>query len=233
MKRSLFLIIAVVAISFSAFAQKPSGTNPFSIDGGLTINALTGQTFTAPSLNVRYFVNDEISGRLGIMVNSQSNVDMVYGFNDDGFQVETKKGTLETKSMTTQIRIGGAYHFAQTERLSPYVAVDLALVSGSNSEVWEYTDQNLTAYDENTKGEQTQKFSGFGAMLSLGADYYFAENIFIGLEIGFGLNSQSDKTGTWTQTVGQTATTDDVFPQNTNSNLGNMSSQFVRIGWRF
>ena len=48
-------------------------------------------------------------------------------------------------------------------------------------------------------------------MIFTGVDYYFAENIYLGLEIGIGMSNDKDKSGEWSQTVGQTTTTVTTF----------------------
>ena len=233
MRKKILLIVIFAIISIATFAQKPVGTNPFSIEGGLTINAMTGQTFTAPDLRLRYFINDAISVRLGVMFNSNKTTDYIYGLNDDGFPVESKQGSFEQKDFSTQFSLGGAYHFAQKEKLSPYAGLDITFLSGSYNETWKNSDQNLTAFDENTNGHFKYKYSGFGFMIFAGADYYFAENIFIGLEIGIGMSNDKDKSGEWSQTVGQTTTTVTTFQTYADSYFGNMFSQMIRLGWRF
>jgi outer membrane protein W len=233
MKQKLLVLVMIMTMGFSAFAQKPDGNYPFSIEGGITLQALTGQTFAAPSLKMRYFLDDNLTARVGLVVNSQKNTDKLYGNNDAGFPVETKLATYEEKDFSTQISLGGAYHFSQTERLSPYAAVDVSMTMGSYSETWTNADQGLSAYDENRKGSNTFKYGGLGFMLSLGADYYFNDNIFIGLEIGMGMNSTKDKGGKWEETIGTTTTTIDTFQSFKESYFGNMSSQMIRLGWRF
>ncbi|HPB20622.1 MAG TPA: hypothetical protein PLC00_07600, partial [Bacteroidales bacterium] len=160
MRKKILLIVIFAIISIATFAQKPVGTNPFSIEGGLTINAMTGQTFAAPDLRLRYFINDVISVRLGVMINSTKTTDYIYGVNDQGFPVESKQGSFEQKDFGTQFSLGGAYHFAQKEKLSPYAGLDIAFLSGSYNETWKNTDQNLTAFDENTSGHYKYKYSG-------------------------------------------------------------------------
>ncbi len=233
MRKKILLIVISAIISIATFAQKPVGTNPFSIEGGLTVNAMTGQTFSAPDLRLRYFINDAISVRLGVMFNSDKTTDYIYGLNDDGFPVESKQGSFEQKDFSTQFSLGGAYHFAQKEKLSPYAGLDITFLSGSYNETWKNSDQNLTAFDENTSGHFKYKYSGFGFMIFTGADYYFAENIYIGLEIGIGMSNAKDKSGEWSQTVGQTTTTITTFQTFADSYFGNMFSQMIRLGWRF
>jgi len=233
MRKKILLIVIFAIISIATFAQKPVGTNPFSIEGGLTINAMTGQTFTAPDLRLRYFINDAISVRLGVMFNSDKTTDYIYGFNDQGSLDESKQGSLEIKDFSTQFSLGGAYHFAQKEKLSPYAGIDFTFLSGSYKKTWEKTDQNLSAFDENKSGHYKYKYSGFGFMIFTGVDYYFAENIYIGLEIGIGMSNEKDKSSEWSQTVGQTTTTVTTFQTYADSYFGNMFSQMIRLGWRF
>lgn len=233
MKKKILLNVILVTISIVTFAQMPTGTNPFSIEGGLTINTQTGSTFAAPSLKLRYFVNDKISTRLGLAINSTKSIDKIYGLNDQGLPVESKLGTYEEKDFRTQISLGAAYHFSIKEKLSPYAGLDFAFLTGSYTETWKNTDQNLTGYDDSKNGHYKYKYGGWGFMIFTGVDYYFAENIFVGAEIGIGMMSYKDKNGEWSQTVGQTTTTVDIFSTFSESYFGNMASTMIRLGWRF
>mgnify|MGYP000046981037 FL=1 len=54
-----------LVISGSLMAQKPaSDASHFSLEGLINYNANDGMNWTAPSLRMRYFVNDNIAARV-------------------------------------------------------------------------------------------------------------------------------------------------------------------------
>ena len=94
------------------------------------------------------------------------------------------------------------YHLAGNDKMSPYFSAELAL-GGSN-----VTTNNVEA-----------KTSSLGFGIGAGLDYYVAENIYLGLEVGL-LNYGSATSGEGDNE----ATTSGM-------NLGGGSS--IRMGWRF
>ena len=97
------------------------------------------------------------------------------------------------------VGLGFEYHLAGNDKMSPYFSAGLNF-GGSNT-----TINNVEA-----------KTSSLGLGIGAGLDYYVAENIYLGLEIGL-LNYGSFKVGDGDATTGM--------------NLGGGSS--IRMGWRF
>jgi outer membrane protein W len=229
MKRKLLSIMAVVGMMTVANAQRPVDANPFSLEGGLNLTG--GNTFSAPSLRLRYFATDNIAGRLSFSMNNTTDVDNIYGFNDDGIELESLLGTVTTKSSATWVGIGGSYHFSQLDRLSPYAALDIMIGSGSTTSTGDKT--NGFGYDAATSFNSTSSWSGFGVNIAAGFDYYFAENVFVGAELGFMSMSYTDKGGETSFTSGGTTVTSKNFPSGNFSSFGNAATGSIRLGWRF
>jgi outer membrane protein W len=227
--KKLAILVGALVLTGSTFAQRPVDANPFSLEGGLSFNA--GNTFSAPSLRLRYFAADNIAARLGIQYNSTSETINHYGIGADFLPTADSLGTEVNKTSMTWLSIGGSYHFSQLDRLSPYVALDVMIGMGSTNATW--TDFNGTNYSKGVSAEVNSKTSGLGLNLAAGFDYYFAENVFIGAELGFMYMSMSDKGGDATVTSGNTTTTVTTLPSGKNSSFGNAAQGTIRLGWRF
>lgn len=228
--KKLAILVGAIALTGSTFAQRPVDANPFSLEGGLNLNS-TSNTFTAPSIKFRYFATENIAGRLGIQYNSSKTVTNHYGIGTDGFESADSLGTEMDKSSMTWISIGGSYHFSQLERLSPYVALDVMIGMGSSSSEW--TDFDGTGYSDGDAATIDSKTSGLGVGIGAGFDYYFAENVFIGAELGLTYMSSKDKGGEATFTSGSTSTTITMHPSGNSSTFGNSATAAIRLGWRF
>jgi opacity protein-like surface antigen len=100
------------------------------------------------------------------------------------------------------IGLGFEYHLAGNDKMSPYFSAGLNF-GGSNT-----TINNVEA-----------KTSSLGLGIGAGLDYYVAENIYLGLEIGL-LNYGSATSGEGDNEV-----------TTSGMNLGGGSS--IRMGWRF
>ena len=80
-------------------------------------------------------------------------------------------------------------HFAGTSRLSPYIGAELALGLRSASANYEAGGSNVKVsgafadVDHYSRG-----FFKFGLNGVIGCDFYFAKNIFMGFEAGYGIN---------------------------------------------
>jgi outer membrane protein W len=228
--KKLAVLVGALVLTGSAFAQRPTGSNPFSLEGGLSLNT-TSNTFNAPMLKLRYFAAENIAVRLGLQMNNDKTVDNYYGFDAQGNQSADSLGTVTTKNHLTWVSLGGSYHFSQMERLSPYVALDVMIGSGSTKVDGKDTD--ATDYVAGLTTTSTTKSSGLGLNIAGGFDYYFAENVFIGGEVGFRFMSSKDKGGTASSTFGSTTTTINTLSSGTLSSFGNSATAAIRLGWRF
>ena len=228
--KKLAILVGAIVLTSSAFAQRPTDSNPFSLEGGLSINSLSN-TFSAPSLRLRYFAAENIAVRLGIQYNSSKTTDLYYGTTSLGLATVDSTGTEVNKTAMTWISIGGSYHFSQLEKLSPYVALDLMIGMGSSTAEW--TDFDGVGFDKGFSANVDSKTSGLGIGIGAGFDYYFAENVFIGAELGMTYMSMNDKGGTSSVTSGGITTSGETLTAGKSSSFGNSANAAIRLGWRF
>lgn len=233
--KKLSLLLGGIVLSTAVMAQKPTEGNPFSLEGqiGLTAGAAGGSNlqFSAPALRLRYFVNSNIAVRLTVGIDNNKRTLNAYEFaNGTG-----NTGTYEFKNSMTNIAIGGEYHFAGTEKLSPYAGLDImfgfggAKESGANAVMVGPNAAYALDYTE----EYSAKASMFGVNLVAGTDYYFAENFYIGLELGLGFQAMTEKEATREITIGANPTTNTVTPEVAASTFSNNFIGNFRLGWRF
>lgn len=241
MKKTL-LSLAFVAMGVAAFAQKPAagdktaefnlsfqtGTAPVSY--GLGATALPG----TPELRLRYFMADDMAIRVKLGLGSSS--------------VTTKQvtGAGVTPAVTAEKEVNSGFgfaitpgiekHFAGSDRLSPYVGAELPIGFGSGATTEISNSDNVggapTASGDSYKDESGSQFN-LGLRLVLGADYYVADGLYLGVEGGLGLFSLSS-TGegtTTTKTGGVEAKV--TTPESSSFNLFGASAGAVRIGYKF
>ena len=113
MKKLLILFCGMI-ISGSVMAQKPTDGNPFSLEGNINYNAVDGITFTSPSVRLRYFIKDNMAGRIQLgMMNTSMN---------------------DSTSMSSlNIGLGYEYHLSGTDRMSPYVGAAIGFGSDTDA----------------------------------------------------------------------------------------------------
>ena len=250
MKKIIFTVAAVIAVVGSSFAQKATLDNPWSLEGGINYSGTGGIDWTAPTIRARYFVNENIAARvqLGLGDGLGTAMSEKYTYNAPmGGVNEGKTGTMEVKRMAWTAQIGGEYHLAGTDRLSPYFALGInfgggsAKVTSTDASSANLGDSNPDksdfTYTNGFNSELTGKYSMFGVGLGAGLDVYVIENLYLGVELGLSFNNYKygESNLTYSQTTGgTTVTTTAVSPEYKRSYLstGAMNAAF-RLGWRF
>lgn len=223
--KKLAILVGAIALTGSTFAQKPSDA-PMSLEGQLGFNAST-MSFNAPSIRFRYFVTENIAGRLTLGINNTSETFNYYETENTN---AGGSGTEVNKTSAVNIGIGGEYHFAGTDRLSPYAGLDILIGMGNATSEW--TNYDGTGYNNDFTASIDAPMSSFGVNLVAGTDYYFAENFYLGLELGLGFSSMTVKEGTSSATSGGVTVSNVSNTENYSSFGNNFISQF-RLGWRF
>jgi hypothetical protein len=225
MKKVLLTISTIVFLSTIAVCQKPTGSNPFSIEGQLSLNS-TSMTFNAPSLRARYFLKDDFAVRVSIGLQNSSEKNDYYELPNN----EGQSGYEINKSSNNSISIGAEKHLSGTSKLSPYFGADFVIGFGNETATWNNYDGNDFISDFTAKGKNP--FSSFGLNLIAGTDYYFAENFYVGCELGLGFRMRSDKAGTFEYTTGG-VTTESFTEPSSSTDFGNHFTGGIRLGWRF
>jgi len=146
--------------------------------------------------------------------------------NDDG--TETTFPTVTANEFEITIAPGVEKHFSGTDRLSPYTGAELVLGFMSSSEKYEQLNDDGDAFEDGV----TVKDGSFsvGANVLGGADYYFANNIYLGGEFGFGVLFTTNF-----DTKVEPADGDEVTSGPNGNNLS-IAPNFVgkiRVGWLF
>lgn len=179
-----------VTTDFSLFANGLFNS-PLSLHNGG--NVPNGITFGSNSLEFklnpvgvlkgRYFFQDDLALRLSLGLGMPSAKET---FNDTNVSREQKYCTS-----TLFVGLGIEKHFAGTNRLSPYVGAELHLGSYSTN----YESHNTTTAGNRVEKKDVKVKTApgfvFGGGLFLGADYYIAPKVFLGLEAGLNIDSRS------------------------------------------
>jgi outer membrane protein W len=227
-------------ISLSSFSQEDviesknsesfvpgDGVSPFSLEVSL------GQTFgggnslvRAPGIKFRYFFNSKMALRAGLGFSSYMNEDSFSENNDGSGEI----GTYTIKYSGFNIRPGFEYHFASTNRLSPYVALDISVGIGSRKV--EGINAGFYSYEPNYSYNSKNKSILFGTSINAGIDFYVAKNLFIGVEFGYAAIWSKDKEGTWDQNSNGNVS-NGTTPEERRTNTGFGAFGGIRFGWRF
>jgi opacity protein-like surface antigen len=236
MKKILFTGCLVLATAATSVAQtyadvaKATTETPFSM-GIVVSGGGTGINFTAPALRLRYFVTDNIAARvqLGFLSSPFAETNRFYE-NPDGTGGE---GIQEINRSGWMAQVGGEYHLAGTQKLSPYFYLGVNFGAGGETETWEEFDG--ASYDEDYLSyESTSSQSRFGVDFGAGMEFYFVENVYIGLELGLGYSSHTynDMESSSEINFGGTINTSKGVTAGSKESYFGTQAAF-RLGWRF
>ncbi len=184
-KVALFFAFAVACVS-GAFAQKQTGGEK---NLEVQFAPLGGNPVSISGIRLRLFNSEASAIRIGLFIGGSSTETITQDADND---LDLLELTDLEKEFSFSIRPGYEKHFAGTDRLSPYIGGEL-LIGITNT-----TSESMTQYDDDgdpasyttiTKGGS----STFGLNVVAGTDFYFADNIYLGAEIGFGFSRTKDK----------------------------------------
>jgi len=203
-------------------------TAEFGLSGGIINSDFHLNEGTSGLLRGRFFLSNSLALRVGVNIGFDKQTTNFYGTGTFDGEVGTEKNS----SSLFLLNVGIEKHFAGTKRLSPYVGADLMFGSNSQKSVLDNTDGSIYVDDFNSEVKGPGAF-GFGLRGVIGADYYFAKHVYLGVEGGLGFMSVKDGETTTTVTTGGTSTT--VTTESAGSNFGFSPSVItgVRIGFVF
>jgi hypothetical protein len=184
--RKIFILLLALLLSQEALFAQDTGEDAWRPDPGDFIIEITGNPFNSSSFLAldfgqfrgRYFLTEKLVPRLGFQMdlnNDQNTPDVVT--NVSGFTVMP----------------GLEYHLTNEGKFSSYVAFDAIIGNRSSSSKSTNGETILgaTYFDASSSpiGFANRGFFEIGAQLSIGADYYFNSRFYVGVEVGYTLNS--------------------------------------------
>lgn len=238
--KKMILSLAMVAMGVAAFAQKPAAGDKtaefnlnFATGAGVTYG-LGSATGVAPELRLRYFLADDMAVRVRLGLGSSSTTSsQVANIAGADVTAETKTNTGFGLSLTPGIE----KHFAGTDKLSPFVGAELPIGFGTGGSVDVTNGSNGTGAPTGTGDSYASKNGSrfvLGLGLVLGADYYFTDAVYLGVEGGLGLfRLTSTGDGTINSTAGGVKAPEVKTLGGSNFDLFGATSGAVRLGYKF
>ncbi|WP_316840636.1 outer membrane beta-barrel protein [Pedobacter gandavensis] len=234
------LLIAGLAL-FGAAAQaqdlKPVAgdvTTEFGLTGGINRTNFKLND-GAGMLRFRYFQKENLAFRLGFNVESTNDKTNVYGL--DNTQHAGKKGSIDESATKVLINLGVEKHFAGSSRLSPYVGADLLFGTGSSKVKTDnavITGASAGAYADGTFIEaKAPSYTSIGLRGVIGADYYIAKRLFLGVEAGLGFSYEKEGKSETKTTIGGTTTTVKHKSAGSNTSISPSVITGLRVGFAF
>ncbi len=162
----------------------PLGGNPIGLNG------LRFRKFLSETSAVR--VNFFLGGTTSTTPNAEAG-DILFMIAGDEVTNPNRLNDID-RTFDFTIRPGYEIHFDGTDRLSPYVGFELDFGTGSQtSEVERFSRVGRVENDQITINDalqwtetEKQSYTRLGFNLVAGFDFYFADNLYLGAELGYG-----------------------------------------------
>lgn len=234
--RKTFLLLAMSAVGLcSAVAQDEAtiSSSDFKPAGGdktleVQFAPLGGNPISIGGIRLRSFSSSTSALRLNVFLGYNTSSEITQ--QEDG-DADLKELREKTSSFTLDIRPGIESHFGGTDKLSPFVGAELVIGYKTTTFADDYQDA-----DDNVQTDKTVNPNSMDGYFRLGlnglagVDFYFARNLYLGTEIGFGL--QWTKDGTQKDKPAEGDAADDV-KRGSMFDLGPVFTSQLRLGWVF
>lgn len=238
MKKVLFTAALFSACTFVIAQDTTKTTGDYKPVAGannleLNFTPLGGSPISLSYIRYRRFLTATTAVRAGVSLTySSSSVDVLIP--SDVTPGTNITSTSKSSKMGWSLRPGIEKHFAGTNRLSPYVGVELALSGQSTKDV---TPTDLNATDDvvlitTTKNSAKGGFFMLGLNALAGFDCYITKHLYLGAELGFGLEYTAFSKLKTESTPAPTTAIPDV-DQGSAFNLGPMVNSAIRLGFIF
>lgn len=177
-------------------------TAELGVTGGLGNTGLNLNN-NAGMLRFRYFVTDDLAIRLGANITNEFEKTNAFGTGvNDGLE-----GTLKERNTTVLFNIGAEKHFMGTRRLSPYVAADFIIGNMSAHATGDNANSNAVFVNNYSFESKSMNNTAVGFRAVVGADYYIAKSVYLGVEAGLGYTSTKFGETETTATLNNVTTT--------------------------
>ncbi len=224
--KKLSLLIGGLLFSGLIMAQAGDVKGTITLEGQTTIGGVVISKRLAPSVRFRYFATEKLAFRGTFGLSNFTTKDEFY-FNEDNNTGE--KGTYTAKNTLWNIAVGAEYHVEGTEKVSPYIAVDLTY--GAGKTIVDAVNSNGSSYVANYSRDAELPNMRYGVAVMGGLDYNFSPRFFMGGEIGIQVTSRTRGEGetTTTNNGATVVSTSNIIKYGTASDL----IAAIRLGFRF
>ena len=181
MKKVLIIAAAALFIGSTASAQDVMKQTGGEQNLEFLFSPLGGSPIGINGIKYRKFTSATTAYRATVFLGFGSTTTKTLGGGSTG-----EDELLATKSnYDISIRPGLEFHFLGTDRLSPYYGGEALVGYGGKAQ----KDDRVYGADNTIKNVKTSSQSSLtlGVNAFAGMDFYFADNIYLGAELGFGL----------------------------------------------
>jgi opacity protein-like surface antigen len=230
MKKYLIVLTVAAAIAVAGGVQECSAQNgsvkpekgSFALEVGFSPFDVEGNNILLHNGEVRgiYSISDKIGIRVGLGLGASME-------SDDNGQSGDEWTKMTSRATRIALSPGIVYSFAGTDKLSPYIGGEIVFAT---------LTANTTAEGRNFKTvtkNEGDLFNTFGLGVFTGFNYYFAKNLYIGVEAGLSLENRSLKNMITETTASGMTETVELKNDRSQTTIGMFATPSLRLGWVF
>ncbi len=225
MNKAILLAAVVTLTASTADAQYKPEAGQRTLE--VNFAPLGGTPISIGGIKYRTFKSETSALRLGLFLGYGTGSTVTQ---DEDSELELVELSDMESTFSINIQPGIEKHFAGTDRISPYIGGVLALGYTAT------TEKEESQQPEQAVGTTITKGGNFSVGLNAvaGFDYYVAQKLYVGTEIGFGLALSNDMTKkvTYDNIEGAEDSESNVDTQSRFDLGPNVIGQ-IRLGWAF
>lgn len=189
MKKALLFFALILVAATGTYAQKQTGGEK---NLEVQFAPLGGNPVSIAGIRMRIFNSETSAVRIGLFLGGTTDREITAQPGETGGDTDSPELVNTDRTFSVSLRPGYEKHFAGTDRLSPYVGAEVLFTLNRQTNIEEsYSTNSFTDPDSKVLWETTTTDGStiFGLNLVAGTDFYFADNIYLGAELGFGFAS--------------------------------------------
>ena len=239
--KNLFFTLLLLSFSLVFAQEETSSYKQEAGDFNLELSVNPGSIFGSGSSSTFSFINNSIkfrkfstgfkAFRLGVGLSFNSDVNITQEADPDIDHLELKEYST---AYTVSVMPGFEKHFEGTKRFSPYTGVQF-LLSYSHTTLKNEIQVDQTVYTETlTNSPLGAGEAGLSVGLGVlaGFDYYIAPKLYLGVELGLGMEYMKVLDATYENSYDHDL--DDSSKNGYHINLSpGLSTSGIRLGWVF
>jgi outer membrane protein W len=185
------------------------------------------------------FRNDQIKERVkggeikgAYILNDRFKISMGLGFGtikESTNDLRTEWTKRKTKRSCFSLTPGITYSFEGTNKLAPYIGAELLFATESTKSITEHKSGDKQV----TKNEKEPLFNTFGVGIVSGFNYYFAQHLFVGVEVGTGFEFSSPKKYFSETTTDNSINKTEGGGKVRETGISIFANPSLRLGWAF
>jgi hypothetical protein len=216
-----FVLLAIASAKAQEQETLKPATGEFTVE--VEFRPLSASPVNLNYFRGRYFTADDLAIRTGVNIYYKQLKDEP----NDG-RDESKKSTL-----LFGIYPGFEKHFGDMKRLSPYIGGELGIAIKTSKDTYT-SNSGGSQYEIVSKGAWSdgseRGYFSLGLNALIGADYYISKKLFMGVEMGFGLQTITKSE----VTEEETGYPDETISEKSNAmEIGVNFNSAIRLGYAF